>query len=84
MKRIYLLLFTIIHIVSCAQGIQNIIPKIKDAVLTIYAEDENGEVISSGSGFFISSLGEGITNFHVLNGAFGGKVKDANGKYYEK
>lgn len=83
MKRIYLLLFTIIHIVSCAQGIQNIIPKIKDAVLTIYAEDENGEVISSGSGFFISSLGEGITNFHVLNGAFGGKVKDANGKYYE-
>ena len=51
-------------------------------MFTVYAEDENGDVTSSGSGFFISSSGIGITNFHVLEGAYGGKVKDVNGKYY--
>jgi len=82
MKRIPILFFVLSPFICWAQGVQNIVPKIKDAVFTVYAEDEDGEVTSSGSGFFISSSGVGITNFHVLDGAFGGKIKDVNGRYY--
>lgn len=82
MKKIAILLFVVCPAICWAQGVQNIVPKIKDAVFTVYAEDEDGEVTGSGSGFFISSSGVGITNFHVLDGASGGKIKDINGKYY--
>ena len=72
----------IMPIFCFAQNVQNIIPKVKNAVFTVYAEDENGKVTSSGSGFFISATGIGITNFHVLEGAYGGSIKDVNGKNY--
>ena len=82
MKRLISLIIGFVPILCFGQNVQNVIPKVKNAVFTVYAEDENGDVTSSGSGFFISSSGIGITNFHVLEGAYGGKVKDVNGKYY--
>lgn len=48
----------------------------------MYAEDENHNTFSSGSGFFINSSGVGITNFHVLQGAYAGRIKCTNGKEY--
>lgn len=62
-----------------AQDISTLIPQIKDAVFTVYAEDENKQVYASGSGFFVSSTGVGITNFHVLQGASGGHITCADG-----
>lgn len=82
MKRLVSLIIGLIPLFCFGQNVQNIIPKVKNAVFTVYAEDENGDVTSSGSGFFISSSGIGITNFHVLEGAYGGKIKDVNGNYY--
>lgn len=57
---------------------EQLIPVIKNAVVTVYAQNEEGEVFASGSGFFISSEGIAITNFHVLEGAAKGYVKDVN------
>ena len=82
MKKLISLIIGLVPLFCFGQNVQNIIPKVKNAVFTVYAEDENGDVTSSGSGFFISSSGIGITNFHVLEGAYGGKIKDVNGKYY--
>ncbi|MGM9830963.1 MAG: trypsin-like peptidase domain-containing protein [Paludibacteraceae bacterium] len=66
-----------------AQDVSYLIPQIKDAVFTVYAEDENKETFASGSGFFISETGVGITNFHVLQGANYGHIKCTNGKEFQ-
>ena len=59
---------------------QSLLLKIQDAVFTVYAELDNG--VSQGSGFFISSDGIGITNYHVLDGANSAKIKLRNGEQY--
>lgn len=45
------------------------------AVFSIYTYDEFGVPSGSGTGFFISSSGTGITNFHVLKGASTAVIK---------
>ena len=69
---------------ACAQnGIaQRVLPKLKQSVLTVYAENEDGYNFSRGSGFFISSTGVGVTNYHVLDGAYSGYVKDSKGQTF--
>lgn len=61
---------------------QRVLPKLKQSVLTVYAENEDGYNFSRGSGFFISSSGIGVTNYHVLDGAYSGYVKDSKGQTY--
>ena len=65
-----------------AQDVSQLIPKIKDAIITIYAQDDERNVFASGSGFIISSNGIAVTNFHVLQGATYGKIKCTNGEEY--
>lgn len=79
---ILIVFITISSQLSMADNISTLIPKIKDAIFTVYAEDEQQNIFSSGSGFFISSSGIGITNFHVLQGAYGGRIKCTNGDEY--
>lgn len=79
-----LFLITILFIPHVLRGqnlIQNLLPKIQNAVFTVYAEDEQGKIFSQGSGFFISPEGIGVTNFHVLNGAYKAKIKLFNGTF---
>lgn len=84
-SRTILILLTIVLLLFCAnvmsQDISQLIPKIKDAIVTVYAEDESGTAFSSGSGFFISP-DICVTNFHVLQGASGGRIKCTNGQEY--
>lgn len=62
---------------------QRLLPRVKYSVFTIYAEDEKGFNFSRGSGFFISQEGVGVTNFHVLEGAYGGYIKDIKGQTFK-
>ncbi len=61
---------------------QRVLPKLKQSVFTVYAENEDGVTVSCGSGFFISSTGIGVTNYHVLDGTLGGFIKDSKGQIF--
>ena len=50
--------------------------------MIILTYDKDGEIIGQGSGFFISSDGNIITNRHVLADANRAEVKTADGKVY--
>lgn len=60
-----------------------LVQRIENSVFTVFATDQNGNVFSQGSGFFINSNGVSITNFHVLEGAQGGFVEKKNGERLE-
>lgn len=55
---------------------------IKDATVSITAYNKQGKAYSKGSGFFISSDGEIITNYHVIKSAYSLKVTLLSGNTY--
>ncbi len=59
-----------------------LIKRIEPAIITIIANDEKGEFLQQGSGFFIGKDGELITNRHVLSGAAGAKIQFSDGKQF--
>lgn len=64
------------------QDIPSLIKKIKPAVVTITTYDENGDTLTMGSGFFINTEGDLVTNYHVLNGAYSAEVRTDGGSIY--
>jgi len=64
------------------QDIPSLVRIIKPAVVTIFTYDANGDTLSQGSGFFINSRGDLITNYHVLSGASNAEVKTAGDRIY--
>jgi S1-C subfamily serine protease len=56
--------------------------KTKDAIFIIEILNKNDEVVKIGTGFFISSDGIGVSNFHVFTGAAKARIKTSNGKVY--
>lgn len=73
-----LLLIFVPNMSYCQNSVQYLIPKVQDAVFTVYAELDNGT--SQGSGFFITSSGMGVTNYHVLDGANDAYIKTRSGE----
>lgn len=68
------------NLLYCQNTISNLIPKVQDAVFTVYAKLGSG--ISQGSGFFISSSGIGVTNYHVLDKANHAYIVTRTGRQY--
>lgn len=64
------------------EDIAALVKKISPSVISIFAYDETGKLISQGSGFFVTAQGEAITNRHVLEGATWAEIKIAAGKIY--
>ena len=53
---------------------EQIYEKCSPGVFYIEVADSTGEVYATGSGFFISSDGTAVTNYHVINGAYAAKI----------
>ncbi|NLA87132.1 MAG: hypothetical protein GX847_07620, partial [Clostridiales bacterium] len=57
--------------------------KCSSAVFYIELYDSSGDAFASGSGFFISSDGLAVTNFHVIDGASSAKILATDGSVYD-
>ena len=55
---------------------------LEKGVFMVFALDDDGSG-SQGSGFFINSVGIGVTNYHVLQGHNDYSIKTSNGEFYE-
>jgi S1-C subfamily serine protease len=57
--------------------------KCSPAVFFIEVYDSAGKALGSGSGFFISSNGIAVTNYHVIKGAASAKIMTTDGSVYD-
>ena len=58
---------------------EQIYAKCAPAVFVVEALDSKRNVVNRGSGFFLTESGVGVTNFHVLQNAYSGRVLLDNG-----
>jgi S1-C subfamily serine protease len=65
-----------------ADSIPEIVKKAKPAILEIVAMDERGSPVKQGTGFFISSDGLAVTNFHVIQCAGSLTAIDDHGAFF--
>ena len=75
MKKYILLSILLILMYSCSSpelNSEQIFKKVNDAVVTVYAKDYKGNVISQGSGVVLNDYGWIVTNYHVY-----GKMGDS-------
>lgn len=63
-------------------SIRQLIEPLRPSVVTVVTYNLDGEVAGLGSGFFISSSGILVTNYHVLDGAYRADVKTLDGREY--
>lgn len=81
----YLITLVVVNTAYCQQdagSISKAVRKVENAVFIIYTFDKNNKPLSQGSGFFLSSSGIGITNFHVLNGCYTAIIKLKDGEKF--
>jgi S1-C subfamily serine protease len=62
---------------------KEVISKYGKAIVAIEVEDENHELLSTGSGFIINANGTIVTNFHLIDGGSYAKVIIEGGIEYE-
>ena len=64
---------------SQSPDVTRLVGNIEKSIFTVFSIDNNGQVFSQGSGFFIESSGIGITNYHVLDGAYKAQIRLSDG-----
>lgn len=67
---------------SHPRHLREIVALVRNSVVTVAAFDVDGAISAIGSGFFIDDTGTLVTNHHVLDGAYSGAVKTAEGRRY--
>lgn len=84
-KKLSVIIFVLASFNSFTHS-QSSLSKLFDAalptVLKIETFDENDRPLMSGTGFFISAKGKGVSNLHVFRGAVKSTVTTASGKTY--
>ena len=80
-RKLIVMMLMIVSISSFAQA-----PKwAKNAaksLFTLTTFKQDGSILSSSNGFFVSDNGECVSNFEPFTGAYSASIVDANGKKY--
>lgn len=63
-------------------SVAKLFKELEEGVFMVFALDDDGSG-SQGSGFFINSVGIGITNYHVLQDHSDYRIKTSSGEVYE-
>ena len=83
MKRISMLLSFLmmlcLNVFSQSPDVTQLVSNIEKSIFTVFSIDKDDQVFSQGSGFFIESSGIGITNYHVLDGAYKAQIRLSDG-----
>ena len=64
------------------RGLKDLVGPVKKSVVTVINYDIDGDISSIGSGFFISTSGVLLTNFHVLDGAYHAEIRTLDGDQF--
>jgi hypothetical protein len=59
-----------------------LIRRVRPAVVTVIVYDHRGKELGFGSGFFVSSAGELLTNHHVIEGASSARIRTSDGRTF--
>jgi hypothetical protein len=62
-----------------SEELPELVKRVRPAVVTLLAYDSTGKPIGQGSGFFVSTRGEILTNHHVLDGASSAEIMTSDG-----
>lgn len=73
----------VLTFVSCKKSFKQIIGDTEKAVFIVYAYDEYGAPMGSGTGFFIEKEGIAVTNYHVLDNAIKAVIRTVDNNQYE-
>lgn len=83
MRRISMLLSFLmmlcLNVFSQTPDVTQLVSKIEKSIFTVFSINKDDQVFSQGSGFFIESSGIGITNYHVLDGAYKAQIRLSDG-----
>jgi S1-C subfamily serine protease len=69
-------------IVFAQESIASLVKKVQPATVLIITYDQQGKETGMGSGFFVSSKGDIITNWHVIKGSSSAVIKTTTGAMY--
>lgn len=67
-----------------ALNIKEIVQRESLAIVSVYNLNAQGEVQGTGTGFIVNPDGVIVTNFHVIEGAYGALIKLKNGEVYDR
>lgn len=64
------------------QSLRELVKIAEPCVFLIYALNNSGDIISSGTGFYINDKGLAVSNYHVFEGASQWKIKTRSGRFF--
>jgi hypothetical protein len=87
MRKLAFISFLMISIISLTseadENLVGLVKMVRPAVVLLETFDEHGTTLQQGSGFFVTSKGDLITNLHVVQGAHSAAVHLSSGEEYQ-
>lgn len=68
---------------SKIMSLQELVKQTEASVFLVITYNENGEVIATGTGFFVDKEGIALSNYHVFKGGNRWRIKTKDERYYD-